>query len=53
MNTNTHFGIKHTAVAALLVTISLFLSGCSGPMVDALTSINAIHEDIKRNNQHR
>ena len=27
----------------LLVAAVLFLSGCSGPMVDTLTTINTIH----------
>ncbi len=41
-NCHTCF-VKLPIVTAALVVMVLLLSGCSGPMVDAMTTINAIH----------
>ena len=47
-NVDIRPSIKTVATITLLVSTVMFLSGCSGPMVDVLTAINAIHEDIKK-----
>ena len=41
-NVDIRSSVKTLATTTLLVAIVMFLSGCSGPVIDALDAINSI-----------
>jgi hypothetical protein len=46
-NVDIRSSVKTLATTTLLVAIVIFLSGCSGPMIDALQAINSINSMSK------
>ena len=41
-NADVRSSVKTTIAATLLMTMVLFLSGCSGPMINALQTIHTV-----------